>query len=147
MNEPMNEPMSELIVDRDQRLALRASAHHLRPVVLLGASGLTEAVVKETDRALAAHALIKVRIPSDDRDEREQICAELAGRLGAARIQLIGKLVVLYRPRPEDEPAPAVKPAARRGAKPAAAPATKRQPAPAPKRPSAPAAKRRPARR
>jgi len=125
--------MSELILDRDQRLALRASAHHLRPVVLLGAAGLTEAVFKETDRALTAHELIKVRIPSDDRDEREEVYAALAGRLGAARIQAIGKLVVLYRPRPEEPPA-ASKPAARHGTKPGAAPAARRSPAPAAKR-------------
>jgi putative YhbY family RNA-binding protein len=102
--------MSELILSRDEKLALRARAHHLRPVVLLGSAGLTDAVVKETDRALAAHELIKVRIPGDDRDEREAICVQLADRLGAARIQAIGKLLVLYRPRPEEEPA---RPAAR----------------------------------
>ena len=101
--------MSELTLTRDERLALRARAHHLDPVVLLGAAGLTEAIFKETDRALTAHELIKVRIPGDDRDEREAIGVQLAERLGAARVQLIGKLLVLYRPRPEDE-AP-VKPA------------------------------------
>jgi len=95
--------MTELTLTRDERLALRARAHHLNPVVLLGAAGLTEAVFKETDRALAAHELIKVRIPGDDRDEREAICVQLADRLGAARVQMIGKLLVLYRPRPEEE--------------------------------------------
>lgn len=98
--------MAELMLTRDERLALRARAHHLNPVVLLGAAGLTEAVVKETDRALAAHELIKVRLPVDDRDERQSIGEQLAGRLGAARVQTIGKLLVLYRPRPEEkEPA------------------------------------------
>jgi RNA-binding protein len=95
--------MSELPLTRDERLALRARAHHLNPIVLLGAAGLTEAIFKETDRALAAHELIKVRIPGDDRDAREAICALLAERLGAARVQVIGKLLVLYRPRPEVE--------------------------------------------
>jgi len=95
--------MSELTLTRDERLRLRARAHHLNPVVLLGAAGLTEAVFKETDRALTAHELIKVRIPGDARDEREAVCAQLADRLGAARVQVIGKLLVLYRPRPEEE--------------------------------------------
>jgi putative YhbY family RNA-binding protein len=95
--------MSELTLTRDERLVLRGRAHHLNPVVLLGAAGLTEAVFKETDRALAAHELIKVRVPGDDRDEREAIFAQLAERLGAARVQMIGKLLVLYRPRPEEE--------------------------------------------
>lgn len=99
--------MAELTLTRDERLRLRARAHHLDPVVLLGAAGLTEAVIKETDRALAAHELIKVRIPGDDRDDREAVCVRLADQLGAARVQLIGKTLVLYRPRPEEEEAPA----------------------------------------
>jgi putative YhbY family RNA-binding protein len=121
--------MSELILTRDERLALRARAHHLNPVVLLGTAGLTEAVLKETDRALAAHELIKVRIPGDDRAQREAVCAELAGRLGAARIQAIGKLLVLYRPKPE-ETAPPKRPPAR--PRPPAAPAAGRPGRPAP---------------
>ena len=106
--------MSELTLTRDERLALRARAHHLNPVVLLGAAGLTEAILKETDRALGAHELIKVRIPGDDRDEREAIGSQLADRLGAARVQAIGKLLVLYRPRPEDATPDRHEPPARR---------------------------------
>jgi len=113
--------MSELELTRDERLRLRARAHHLHPVVLLGAAGLTEAVLKETDRALTAHELIKVRIPGDDRDEREATGAAMADRLGAARVQSIGKLLVLYRPRPAEEPAAAGSaPAAIRPQRPAA---------------------------
>ena len=56
--------MSEITLSRDARLTLRAQAHHLNPVVLLGASGLTEAVMKEIDRELKAHELIKVRVPT-----------------------------------------------------------------------------------
>lgn len=134
--------MSELILGRDERLALRARAHHLRPVVLLGAAGLTEAVFRETDRALTAHELVKVRIPGDDRDERELVCAQLADRLGAARIQTIGKLAVLYRPRPEETPEKAAPPKARTSRAPSKAP-PKPRPAAA-KPPAGPAAKRRP---
>ncbi len=112
-------PMAELTLNRDERLRLRARAHHLNPVVLLGAAGLTEAVFNETDRALTAHELIKVRIPGDDRDDRESIGVQLADRLGAARVQVIGKLLVLYRPRPEEEP-PVKAAAATRRARPAA---------------------------
>jgi putative YhbY family RNA-binding protein len=127
--------MIELTLTREERLALRARAHHLNPVVLLGAAGLTEAVVKETDRALAAHELIKVRIPGDDRDEREAIGARLAAQLGAARVQSIGKLLVLYRPRPDDEEPP---PAAPSRPQRAARPAGGSRPRPAKGRPSAP---------
>jgi putative YhbY family RNA-binding protein len=98
--------MGELILSRDERLALKARAHHLNPVVLLGAAGLSDAVVREVDRALSAHELIKIRVPGDDRDEREHLFADLAARLNAARVQVIGKLLVLYRPRPQ-EAAPA----------------------------------------
>ena len=90
--------MKEIILERDLRLQLRAQAHHLDPVVLLGANGLTEAVLKEIDRELTAHELIKVRVPSDDREERQAIYEEVAEKLGCARVQMIGKLLVLWRP-------------------------------------------------
>ena len=74
--------MAELLLDRDTRLALRGQAHGLDPVVLLGANGLTDAVLKEIDRALLAHELIKIRVPGDDRDEREAMYNEMADKLG-----------------------------------------------------------------
>ena len=95
--------MAQLKLPRDERITLRAAAHHLDPVVLLGASGLTEAVKKEVGRALDAHELIKVRVPSDDREERVEIYETLAEELGAAKVQLIGKLFVLYRPNPDKD--------------------------------------------
>jgi RNA-binding protein len=84
-----------------ERKEKRADAHHLAPVVLIGGDGLTPAVVKETDAALNAHGLIKVRVFSDERDTRETILASLAEQLSAAPIQHIGKLLVLWRPMPE----------------------------------------------
>ncbi len=84
-----------------QRKEKRADAHHLDPVVMIGADGLSPAVVKETDAALNAHGLIKVRVMSDDRANRETIFAELADKLSAAPIQHIGKLLVLWRPVPD----------------------------------------------
>ena len=95
--------MKEIILARDARLALRSQAHHLDPVVLLGANGLTEAVLKEIDRELNAHELIKVRIPTDDREERQAIYAEIAEKLGCARVQMIGKLLIFWRPADESE--------------------------------------------
>jgi putative YhbY family RNA-binding protein len=84
-----------------QRKDKRADAHHLDPVVLIGGDGLTPAVVKETDAALNAHGLIKVRVFSDDREARTAMLGTLADRLSAAPIQHIGKLLVLWRPLPE----------------------------------------------
>ncbi|GAB3399737.1 ribosome assembly RNA-binding protein YhbY [Massilia agilis] len=86
-----------------ERSALRAEAHGLNPVVMIGEAGLTPAVMKEIAKSLDAHGLIKVRVFGDDREERiaiyEQICAEL----DAAPVQHIGKLLVLYRPKKEAE--------------------------------------------
>ena len=86
-----------------ERKAHRAEAHHLDPVVMIGNDGLTPAVVKETDAALKAHGLIKVRVQGDDRAAREAIYLQLADQLSAAPIQHIGKLLVLWRPKPEKE--------------------------------------------
>ncbi|MBI5255299.1 MAG: ribosome assembly RNA-binding protein YhbY [Burkholderiales bacterium] len=86
-----------------QRKEMRGEAHHLDPVVLIGAEGLTPAVLKETDAALKAHGLIKVRVFSDAREEREAALATLADKLGAAPVQHIGKLLVLWRPIPPKE--------------------------------------------
>jgi RNA-binding protein len=83
-----------------QRKEHRAAAHHLDPVVAIGNDGLTAAVRKEADAALKAHGLIKVRVFSDDRNAREAIFQGLADTLGAAPIQHIGKLLVLWRPLP-----------------------------------------------
>jgi len=78
----------------------RSEAHHLDPVVLIGNDGLTTSVQKEVDAALNAHGLIKVRVFSDDRTQRDTIFLQLADALHAAPIQHIGKLLVLWRPKP-----------------------------------------------
>jgi len=95
--------MAQIQLTPAQRKAHRANAHHLDPVVMVGAGGLTAAVKKETDAALNAHGLIKVRVFSDDRAARSEIYQTLADELGAAPIQHIGKLLVLWRPQPEKE--------------------------------------------
>lgn len=73
---------------------------------MVGGDGLTAAVVKEAEGALRAHGLIKVRIASDDRQARDGMWLQLADQLNAAPIQHIGKLFVLWRPRPDTEKAP-----------------------------------------
>jgi RNA-binding protein len=87
------------------RRSKRADAHHLNAVVMVGNDGLTDAVVKEVDAALRSHELIKVKVHSDDRTAREQMLGDLAERLDAAAVQHIGKLLVLWRPRPPEGPA------------------------------------------
>ncbi len=95
--------MAQIQLTPAQRKDRRADAHHLNAVVMIGAGGLTAAVKNETDAALNAHGLIKVRVQSDDRAIREEIFQALANELNAAPIQHIGKLLVLWRPLPEKE--------------------------------------------
>ena len=80
-----------------QRKALKARAHKLEPVVLVGAKGLTDDVVAEIDRALKAHELIKVRANTNDRDARELWMEKICERLDAHAVQQIGKILVVYR--------------------------------------------------
>ena len=95
--------MSELVLSPRERQLLKARAHDLRPVVLLGAAGLTDKVMQEIDRALAAHELIKIKVPADAREVRAQIFDEVAEKLDAAKIQSIGKTIVLFRPAPKSD--------------------------------------------
>ena len=86
-----------------ERKEKRGDAHHLDPVVMIGADGLTPAVLKEAEVAIRSHGLIKVRVFSDDRAAREAMLVEMADKLDAAPIQHIGKLLVLWRPMEEVE--------------------------------------------
>ena len=95
--------MAQILLTPAQRKDHRAEAHHLNAVVMIGSDGLTDAVKKETDAALNAHGLIKVRVQSDDRSSREAIFQLLTNELNAAPIQHIGKLLVMWRPVPEKE--------------------------------------------
>lgn len=105
----------------EQRRALRAAAHHLHPVVTVAGKGLAPTVLKEIDRSLAAHELIKVKLAGIERDDRDALLAEIAEQLNCAPVQHIGNTLVLWRPQPEgEEPQP--KRAPRK-----AAPKTKKQ--------------------
>ena len=88
--------MRELSVE--QRKYLKGLAHTLKPAVMIGAQGLSAAVIKETGHALAAHELIKVRVLGDDRAAREAWFGELCAAVDAAPVQHIGKLLLLYKP-------------------------------------------------
>ena len=99
-----------------ERRALRAQAHHLHPVVMIGDAGLTPGVLHEIDLALKSHELIKVRVLGDDRDRRAGLADEIGTALDASPVQHIGKILVLYRQRPVEAGAEP-KPAPRRGRK------------------------------
>ena len=84
-------------MDTSFRQSLKAQAHHLKPVVLLGAKGLTEAVVAETNIALLSHELIKVKINGAEKEDRLIMAQELCEQLEAELVQMIGNTLILYR--------------------------------------------------
>lgn len=88
-------------LDKKRRLALVGAAHHLKPVVMIGHKGLTSNVIAETDQALTAHELIKVRISVEEKDERQAVMEELCNSLQAIPLNLIGNVAIIYRKNPE----------------------------------------------
>jgi RNA-binding protein len=84
-----------------ERSALRAEAHGLKPVVIVGEAGLTPSVIKEISASLDSHGLIKVRVFGDDREMRTEIYENICTELQAHPVQHIGKLLVIYRPKKE----------------------------------------------
>ncbi len=107
-----------------ERQSLKGRAHRLDPVVMVGADGLTPAVLAEIDRALTAHELIKIRAASADGATRDRFLAEICAATDSSPVQHIGKILVIYRALP---PAPAPPP-------PKPAPARQRRPPPRPSR-------------
>lgn len=82
-----------------EKKKLKAQAHPLNPVVMIGQSGLTAAVINEINAALDVHELIKVRIRAE-RDDRREISAQIISETLAELIQSIGQIIVLYRKNP-----------------------------------------------
>jgi RNA-binding protein len=84
-----------------ERQALKARAHDLAPLVIVGDKGLSASVIREIDRTLKAHELIKIRANADDRDQRAEWMETICDALAAAPVQLIGKTIVIWRENPE----------------------------------------------
>ena len=105
-----------------QQRALKARAHHLEPVVIVGDAGLTPAVLREIDVHLKSHELIKIRVFGDDREARAAMNNRICDALNASPVQHIGKVLVIFRPKPP-------------------------QPSTTPGKPAIPSARKRPARR
>ena len=89
-----------------QRSYLKGRAHALEPVVFVGQAGLSDTVLAEVDRALTAHGLIKVKLAGAGREDREALTKAVCDRAGAVAVQNVGRVLVLWRPRPDDEPLP-----------------------------------------
>ena len=88
-----------------KRRALRATAHHLQPVVAIAGNGLTPAVLKEIDVSLKAHELIKVKLHGIERDDRTALLDQICAEVGCSPVQQIGNILILWREKPEDEAA------------------------------------------
>jgi putative YhbY family RNA-binding protein len=119
-----------------QRRALRAKAHHLHAFASIGHGGLTPSVLHEIDISLRAHELVKIRVFAAERDDREAMLARICDALDAAPVQHLGKVLIVWRPAPEEEVAPASarsKSAAKRQ------PQARRPRSPLPRMPSRPA--------
>lgn len=84
-----------------QKQFLKGLAHPLKPVVQLGANGLTEGVLAEIDGALTHHELIKVKVPTDDREEKALIMDAIIRETEAEKLQVIGHTLILFRPSEE----------------------------------------------
>ena len=80
-----------------ERKFLRGRGHALKPVVIIGGAGLTDAVLTEFEGALSHHELIKVSLRIGNRDRRDALLDELLDRSKAALLQRIGNMALLYR--------------------------------------------------
>src|SRR5690606_25843290 len=94
--------MPVLEITSQTRSALRAAAHPLKPVVMIGDKGLTDGVMQEIDRNLSAHGLIKVRVSGDDRAERDVLLNQICETLDCAPVHHLGKIFILFRPTESD---------------------------------------------
>lgn len=87
-----------MAVNDKQRRYLKGLAHPLKPVVMIGNAGLTEAVLAEIENALAYHELIKVRVSGQERADRKQMLDDIAKKTGADLVMIIGHIGAFYRP-------------------------------------------------
>lgn len=92
------------VLTPERRRFLKARAHHLNPVVIIGDAGLTPAMIREIDVHLRSHELIKIRVLGDDREARTEYVTRICEALDAFPVQHIGKILVIYRQRPDDAP-------------------------------------------
>ncbi len=87
-------------MDTSTKQKLKAQAHHLKPIIILGAQGLSDSVLNETDLALTAHELIKIKMKGLDKNDKKANAEIICERLGAELVQMIGNIIVVYRQNP-----------------------------------------------
>lgn len=82
----------------NQRRHLRALAHPLKPIILVGAKGISDALIAELDSALERHELLKMKVAAEDREARDALIEAIVDRVEAAQVQRVGNIATLYRP-------------------------------------------------
>ena len=92
-----SEPSIRMNLSKEQSKRLRAESHQLKPVVMIGQNGLTEAVQKEIEIAIEHHELIKIRIPASEKSTKQQMVKAICTRHKAEAVQTIGNVAVIYR--------------------------------------------------
>ena len=93
--------LAPMILTERHRKKLRGLAHGLRPVVTVADKGLSDTVLAEIDAALTHHELIKVKIRTGDRDERDRLIDDLLTRMRCELILRIGNVATLFRRNPQ----------------------------------------------
>jgi len=94
-------PETVIILTNGQKKALRGMGHHLEPVVYVGKEGFSPALLKSMEQALKAHELIKIKLGQNCPVERNEAGTELARLTGSDLVQLIGRMILLYRQNPD----------------------------------------------
>ncbi|QCU89755.1 ribosome assembly RNA-binding protein YhbY [Thiomicrorhabdus sediminis] len=90
-------------LSKSQEKFLKGIAHHINPMIIIGAKGVTDSLMKELDKTLEHHELLKIKIAIGDRDDRKQIVDHIIDQTGALLVQSIGKTVVIFRQSEESE--------------------------------------------
>ena len=88
-------------LSESQSKHLRRLGHALKPIVMIGASGASPAVVAELDNALDHHELVKIRVRAADRAARDALLDDVVAAAHATLVQRIGHVALIYRPAPE----------------------------------------------
>ena len=90
-------------LSESQKKYLRGLGHDLKPLIMVGDAGLSTALLAEYESTLAHHELIKVRVKAGDRPSRDKMIDELCSGSGAALVQRVGSIALLYRSNPDKQ--------------------------------------------
>ena len=102
-NEESTHPMTADSLSKSQVKKLKSLVHHLHPVILLGAKGLTDQVHAEIKQALFDHELIKIKLNSKDKAEKENLAKLICEKHSATLITQIGHVIAIFAPSEKEK--------------------------------------------